>query len=365
MMINRLKNSSLYHKFFHWEYWPFPVFYFPVFFYWLWLSLKSRSFFFFSASNPSIKSGGMLGESKFSILEKIAPEFKPATILVEAPATRAVLESRLKTAGITFPLIAKPDIGERGWLVEKITNWAALEDYFTQVQGNFIIQAFVDFPVELGVFYYRFPSQKQGHISSIVVKDFLKVKGDGHSTILELIEKYPRARFQRVALQEKHPHLMGEILADGKELELVPIGNHCKGTTFLNGNQWINAQLVRVFDEISRPIQGFYFGRFDLRCTSIEDLYAGQNIRIVELNGAGAEPGHIYQPGFSIIEAYRVIFSHWRIMYQISQLNNAAGNPYMTLREGRAIFADYQNFKQVNSVRRETVAPTPLHTQLT
>jgi hypothetical protein len=364
-MLDKLKNSSLYHKVFHWEYWPFLVFYFPVFFYWLWLSIKARSFFFFSASNPAIEGGGMLGESKFNILEKIDPEFKPISIVVKAPTARPALESLLKASGISFPLIAKPDMGERGWLVEKITNWAALEDYFTQGKGNFIIQEFVDFPVELGVFYYRFPGQQQGHISSIVVKDFLKVKGDGHSTVLELIEKYPRARFQRAVLQEKYPHLMDEIPATEKEIELVPIGNHCKGTTFLNGNQLINAQLVRIFDKISQPIEGFYFGRFDLRCVSLDDLYAGQNIRIVELNGAGAEPGHIYQPGFSIMEAYRVIFSHWQVMYQISRLNHAAGNAYMTLSEAKEMYADYQSFKQLNSIRRETVAHAPLHTQFT
>jgi hypothetical protein len=47
-----------------WEYWPFEVIYLPIFVYWLWLSVKARSLFFFSAANPSIENGGMLGESK-------------------------------------------------------------------------------------------------------------------------------------------------------------------------------------------------------------------------------------------------------------------------------------------------------------
>jgi len=51
----------------HWEYWPFELVYFPVVLYYFWLSIRARSFFFFSASNPSIETGGMLGESKFGI----------------------------------------------------------------------------------------------------------------------------------------------------------------------------------------------------------------------------------------------------------------------------------------------------------
>lgn len=327
--------------------------------------MKARSFFFFSASNPSIESGGMLGESKFDILEKIQPQYKPTTILVKAPATTDTLKSLLNAAGISFPLIAKPDKGERGWLVEKINDWASLSRYFSQAQGDFIIQNYVDFPLEIGVFYYRFPGEASGHVSSVVLKDFLKIRGNGHSTVLELMSRYPRARFQLPVLREKYPDLMKEIPAAGKVVELVPIGNHCKGTTFLNGNHLINEQLVAVFDEISRSVEGFYYGRFDLRCPSIEDLYAGRHIRVMELNGAGAEPGHIYQPGFSIIEAYRVIFAHWQMLYRISRQNHASGVPYMTWNAVRETMSRYKQYKKMNSQGTEAEASAPLRPQLT
>jgi hypothetical protein len=307
----------------------------------------------------------MLGESKFDILEKIRPHYKPATILVKAPATSDTLKPLLKAAGISFPLIAKPDKGERGWLVEKISDWDALSRYFSPVQGDFIIQGYVDFPLEAGVFYYRFPGEASGHISSVVLKDFLKIRGDGRSTVLKLMNLYPRARFQVHVLREKYPDLMKQIPAAGSVVELVPIGNHCKGTTFLNGNHLINEQLVAVFDEISRSIEGFYYGRFDLRCPTIEDLYAGRHIRVMELNGAGAEPGHIYQPGFSIIEAYRVIFAHWQVLYRISRQNHTSGVPYMTWKGVRETMSQYKQYKKINSQRAETAALGPLHSQLT
>jgi hypothetical protein len=65
----------------------------------------------------------------------------------------------------------------------------------------------------------------------------------------------------------------------------------------------------------------------------LTNLYDGEGIRIVELNGVGAEPGHIYQPGFSLWEGYRVLFRHWTAMYRIARLNHRRGVPYLRFRE--------------------------------
>ena len=118
---------------------------------------------------------------------------------------------------------------------------------------------------------------------------------------------------------------------------MVSIGNHCLGTKFLNANHLINDQLTAVFNKISHEIDGFYFGRYDLRCPSLSDLYEGKNIKIMELNGAGAEPAHIYQPGFSILEGWQVLLYHWHILYEISILNHKKGVAYLTLNEARLI----------------------------
>lgn len=321
-------------KFFNWEYWPFHIVYFPVIFYWLWLSLKARSLFYFSAANPSIETGGMLGESKFQILKRIPEEYIPATIFVKAGIDFDSLKEKINHKSITYPLIAKPDIGERGNLVEKINNETELRKYWNRIKVNFLIQEFINFEVELGVFYYRYPHWEKGHVSSVVMKDYLKVTGDGSSTIFELMERFPRAAFQlkRLALQKKE--LMGFVPKKNESIVLEPIGNHSRGTTFLNGNYLIDEKLTEVFDSISKTIGGFYYGRYDLKCKSIEDLKKGKNIRIVELNGVGAEPAHIYHPGFSIFEGYKTLFSHWKHMYEISRKNKEAGHPYMTLKEG-------------------------------
>lgn len=329
----------------HWEYWPFEVVYLPIFFYYLWLSLKARSFFFFSASNPSIETGGLWGESKAKILDAISDEFKPKTLFISTDTHIDSILEQVDEQGLTYPIIAKPNVGERGWRVEKINHWEHLVNYAQHRPGDFLIQEYVDEPLELGVFYYRMPGQKTGTISSIVQKEFLTIRGNGRNCIEELIMQNERAVLQLPALYEKYGSRFHEIPPVGEVITLVPIGNHSKGTKFLNANHLITPQLTQVFDRISQSIDGFYYGRYDLRCRSVADLYAGKHIKIMELNGAGAEPAHIYNPGFSIREAYRVLFHHWRILYDISRENHRRGIPYMSLTEA------HQLWKQTNALK--------------
>jgi hypothetical protein len=165
------------------------------------------------------------------------------------------------------------------------------------------------------------------------MKEFLTLTGNGKSTVQELILNHQRARLQYEVLAEKHPALMEQVLPDGIKTTLVYIGNHCRGTKFVNGNHLINARLTEVFDNISSSVPGFHFGRYDIRCRSLEELYNGKGIKILELNGAGAEPGHIYDPDFPFLQAYRVLFHHWSVLYQISKANYEKGAAYMSARE--------------------------------
>lgn len=339
-------NSPFFIRLRSWEYWPFAVVYFPVFIYHLYLSIKARSLFFFSSSNPSIETGGLLGESKIDILDRISDEYKPKTVFVTASTHSDTIFMQLDQRGLTFPLIAKPNVGERGWRVEKLAHWGELVNYIQSSPVDFLIQEYVDEPLELGVFYYRMPGQERGVISSIVQKEFLTIRGNGRNCIEELIVQNERAVLQLPALTAKYGHRFHEIPAAGETITLVNIGNHSKGTKFLNANHLITPELTRVFDRISQPIDGFYYGRYDLRCRSVTDLYAGKHISILELNGAGAEPAHIYQPGFSIWEAWRVLLQHWRVLYDISRENHRRGVAYMTLGEVVRVWQRIQKDKK-------------------
>lgn len=330
-----------------WEYWPFSIVQFPLIIYWLWLALRARSLFFFSASNPSIPTGGMMGESKFDILTKIPKQYIPKTILINPPISKDKLMKLLQEENLSYPLVFKPDIGERGWMVHRIFNELDLELYLKKIKTDFLIQELVDLPIELAVFYVRFPNQEKGTITSITKKGMLTVVGDGIATLQQLILTHDRAKLQWDLLSKKLAHRLEEVIPTAESIELVSIGNHCLGTTFLNANDLINDKLVSVFDSISKKIEGFYFGRYDLRTASIEDLYEGK-IRIMELNGCGAEPAHIYHPGASLFRAWKTLFVHWKTMYRISVQNHKRGVPYLSVKEGISIFNKFKKTKALH-----------------
>src|SRR5688572_21164199 len=178
----KLLRSNFFIRLTHWEFWPFGIVQFPFFIYWLWLSLRARSLFFFSASNPGITMGGMLGESKYDVLKLIPDQYKAKTIFVEYPATRKRVLEILHQYHFQFPVIFKPDLGERGFMVKRIFNEHDVEAYVKKIKVNFLIQELVDLPVECGVFYTRFPDEKDGKVNSIVLKEMLVVTGNGSST---------------------------------------------------------------------------------------------------------------------------------------------------------------------------------------
>ncbi|MDH4058107.1 MAG: hypothetical protein OEU76_05055 [Cyclobacteriaceae bacterium] len=339
--ISRILNKNFFIRLRSWEYWPFWVVQFPLLLYWLWLSIRSRSLLFFSASNPSIVMGGMLGESKYGVLKRVPPQLIPRTIFVEKPLTADQVVLLLKKNELDFPLIFKPDIGERGFMVKRIFSVSDVAKYVKEIKGSFLIQELIDLPVECGVFYTRFPDQPQGKVTSLVFKEMLSVTGDGHSTVQQLILNYERAKLQWERLRLSHDHALEKVLPTGDSLELNSIGNHCLGTKFLNGNEYINDELSTVIDSICKQIGGYYFGRIDLRCASLEDLHKG-NVKIMEVNGCGAEPGHIYQPGFSLLAAYGVLFGHWKNIFLISEQNKKLGHTYPSLMEGVRIFKEFR-----------------------
>ncbi len=309
--------------------------------YYLWLALRARSLVFFSAANPGITMGGMFGESKYEVLKKVPHQYIPITVLADPASGLEHILKLIQDSGLRFPLIFKPDLGERGFMVERINNEREMRTYLERMRYPFIIQELVDLPLEFGVFYVRFPQWSKGRVTSVVMKEMLSVTGDGVSTLRELILRKERARLRWEVLKKSYSAELDVVLNDGKKKELVSIGNHCLGTKFMDGNHLIDERLSATFDQISKQIGGFNFGRYDLRCASIDDLYAGK-IKVVELNGCGAEPAHIYDPNFSLVKAIAVLIDHWRNIFLIARENVNRGASYINFKEARM---HYKKFK--------------------
>lgn len=312
-------------RIFYYEYWPFWIFFLPIVPYYLFLALKHRSFTFFTLANQGIPYGGVFGESKAKILDKIGDEFQPKKVYCEQGLSKHEIQMRLSLQGISYPFIAKPDVGERGKSVEKINGDLALEHYLERNETDFIIQEFITYPIELGVLYYRTPLSGNSGITSIVQKEFLTVKGDGESNLLELIKGHDRARMYMPSLSKKWADELEIVPELEAILELQPIGNHCLGTKFLDATHLIEQDLVKVFDRISEGIDGFDYGRFDLRVKNYESLKKGEGISILELNGVTSEPGHIYDPKLNIFQAYRDTIRSLNKLSIVCKENKLAG----------------------------------------
>jgi hypothetical protein len=230
-------------------------------------------------------------------------------------------------------------------MVKIIRNREERNRYAQLLDRPFLLQSFVDFPVELSIFHVRHPLENKGKITSITGKKLLSVAGDGKSTLHELILNNDRAFLQYPFLCRQPDINMDEVLGINETRVLVRIGNHARGTTFLDFTSQSDEQLEERIDLISKRIPGFFYGRFDILCKSIEDLKAGQNFAILELNGAGAEPAHIYHPGFAYFKAQKTIMQHFHHMYRIAMHHHNAGVPFMSWKTYRQKKMEEKVFK--------------------
>jgi hypothetical protein len=289
--------------------------------YLLFLGIRHRSLTLFTAANPGIPSGGFVGESKARILLHLpsVPEFTLIPASLAADDRVQELVEFLERENLTYPVVLKPDVGERGRDVAIVRNYAQARRYLESHPGDTIVQRYVE-GLEFGIFYYRYPGEQAGQISSITRKLFPEVTGDGRSSMTELVLRDERA----VCLANTYlARFGGEVPAAGQRVRLVELGSHCRGAIFLDGGHLATEALRAAIDTVAKSHPGFYFGRFDIRASSVEELQAGR-FAVLELNGVSAEAAHIYDPAISLWEAYRVLFRQWRIAFEIGAANRGA-----------------------------------------
>lgn len=269
-------------------------------------------------------------ESKYKTLLLIPPQFRPITIFVPAGQKLELVTQEIDQRQLQYPIILKPDVGYRGLLVSLVKSPTELATLLETYQVDFIIQEFIPYPEEFGILYHRFPNQDKGRISSVTLKDFLHIHGDGISTVEMLMQQKSRTSLQLARLANEQVELLNSIPAKGKKVYLGKIGNHSRGTTFLNGNHLIDQQLADTFDQIGNQIDGFFYGRFDVKCPDLGNLRLGKNIKIIEINGILAEPAHIYDPLKSNYwKALRDIAQHWLLIGRIGSESHEMGAPYL------------------------------------
>lgn len=341
------------------EFWPAKVFYFPIALYWFWLALKHRGLTLPTAANPAFPLGGLVGESKAVVsgdLHGKAKERFADHIGFARAGDERTLESEVEAvlnataaAGIAMPFVAKPDMGCRGAGVRLIKSRLELSSYLSLFPpGQWIIfQEYIPYEAEAGIFYIRYPGQATGRILSLTLKYFPYIFGDGVSTIKQLILAEPRAGKLSHLYLPRHADKLGHVLAPGEPLRLAFTGSHSRGAIFRNGNAYITEEMRAAFDEVADGIPGFFFGRFDARFPSLEELQAGGAFHLMEINGAGGEVAHIWDARTKILDAYKALGEQFRIVFEIGAENRRRGHKPSSLGE---VYRSWREEKRLTDI---------------
>jgi membrane protein DedA with SNARE-associated domain len=323
---------------------PPALFYLPMIANWVRLGLRYRSLTLPSAANPAIASGGMWGESKASYFDDIAPAERGAvaTYVVmqrgrhgaSAGDDMATALSLLDGAGMTFPVVAKPDIGWHGYGVRRLNDALDLRRYLQEFGAGprIIFQDFVPHDGEAAVLYARAPGEKHGRIRSLTLRYYPHVVGDGQLPLRELIRRDPRARWKarlHLGLDPSHRGIpqaeLNRVPARGEVVQIALIGNQRAGGIYFDAGRHITAAMEERFDAIARAMTEFHYGRFDIRFESLEALARGDDFKIVEINGIGGEAIDAWDPGFSTLQTYRRLLEEQAVLFRIGDANRARG----------------------------------------
>ena len=326
------------------EYWPPFVFYLPLLPWIAWLSLRHRGLMTWTCCNPAIPLGGIVGESKAEILHALfsagrvvmpSTLIKPGTTDERLNALRAAM---LRPDGIgLYPVVLKPDIGQRGYGVRVIRSDNDALRYFAAMPRAVVAQAFHPGPHECGITWVRdphAPPDRLGRIYAVTRKEFPFVVGDGRRTLEELVYRDRRFRRQADVFLARFAGSRAWVVAHGERVRLAQAGNHAQGTLFRDGADLITPALEARIDSViaayASPVgtptdPGIDYARLDLRYESDDLLREGHGIGIVELNGTTGEPTNLYDPDRSVVWAYSVLFGQWSRLYRLGAVRRSGG----------------------------------------
>lgn len=317
------------------EFWPTWLMYIPVAVQCLLLGIRYRSVSLPLIANPAVPLSGMVGVPKSTIL-KLAGETANQSILPwivfeaggDAPSVqRERAEAAMAAAGLSFPVVGKPDIGCRGAGVKLLRDSAALESCLEGFPpgGALMLQRLSDFEAEAGVFYVRDPVSEQGRITSLTLKYTPYVVGDGVRTLAELVAADPRAGGVPHLYEERNAGHWHEVIPAGIPWRLVFPASHCRGAIFRDGGHLVTTELARALDRIFDDIPGFYYGRLDIKFRDVASLQAGRGLQIVEINGASSESIHIWDRRTEYLDAVKTLLQQYRTLFKLGAAQKKRG----------------------------------------
>ena len=303
-----------------WEFWPSWLYYAPIVLWILWLGLKHRNPMAFTAANPGLESGGMVGEKKHQALQPLqdnAPDLVASFNLInDTDVTKRFARAEAFVDKHGLPVVLKPDVGQRGRGVFVARTTDQIRDYLSRFSGAVIVQKHIE-GEEFGIFVARMPGKSLPDILSIVHKTFPCVTGDGVQNLKQLILGDARAKLISSLLFRRWAAELSRVPAAREVIKLVEIGAHCRGSLFLDARRHATPELVATLSRLMDAVPGYAFGRMDVRVPSVLEFRQGSGIKVLELNGVSAESAHIYHPGTPLLEGYRAMCRQWSVAFDI------------------------------------------------
>ncbi|MEF1256471.1 D-alanine--D-alanine ligase [Vibrio sp. M260112] len=318
------------------EFLPAWFFYTPVVLQSAVLSMAHRDWALPLIANPAIKLSGMVGESKHDIFTSAGETANQwilpfITLFKSSNHTDDLLNESLQqldAANLSYPLVAKPDLGCRGVGVKLIHSNQQLREYIESfpLSGRFLLQKKSPYSAEAGVFYVRQPGETKGRIISITLKYSPYVVGDGQSTLQQLIDKCPRAGKLQHLYLPRHSEHFDLVIPANNQFQLAFAGSHSRGAIFRDGNQFITPALEQQLDTILTEFEGFNYGRLDIKFRDIHALMNGECFDILEINGASSEAAHIWDSDTRLREIFSTLLTQYRLLYQIGAKQKKQGH---------------------------------------
>lgn len=295
-----------------------------------------------------------MGEGKMEMYEQLPPLSYPKSIYISPLLSFKEANDEVINNGFVYPFAVKPDVGLMGLVFRKIDTQDEYINYHQKMPVAYIVQELVRYPVEVSLFYYRFPNEKKGTMTGFISKELLEVTGDGVTNLNGLISRFElRPGFNSMEWRTKHAARLDDIIPSGETYRLSWTANLSRGSRLVNIEHEKDEQLQNVFDSISHYAK-HYYGRYDIKCKSIEDLKAGQNFSILEFNGCGAEPHHAYGNGNTLLQACKIFLQHWNVMYKISKINHRQGFKYWSFNDGWKFLKDaHKHIKLLRKLDKE------------
>jgi len=350
----RIRLRTNLSKALHHEWWPASLLYAGLAPHLVRLAFRHRSALVWTAANPGVRPDeGIRGESKSELLTRIDhPAVLPFAVVDgphdgRAARAREIIGSTPDLGG--FPIIVKPDAGERGRDVSLVRTPDDLDAALAPITGAVMLQKFHPGPVEAGVFWIRdldtvdrAPDSAGAHgfVFAITRKTLPELTGDGSRTLRRLVERHPRYRKQ-MAVHARRPDFDTLVPAARENVRLTEAGNHSRGCMFSDGEDLRTPELEAAIDAVARAYRGpnaepYDFGRFDIRAHGEDELKAGR-FAVIELNGTTSEATNLYDPNRSSRWAYRVLRRQWSLLFALGAARARQGSPAITWRRLLAV----------------------------